>query len=67
MSTTVTPPYGKDFSNPNDAKASWIAGDEWIIGDITNRWNGKPCSIRDTAALGGVMLRFNALRDTTYP
>ena len=65
--TTVTPAYGRDPKTSRAALDSWESGEDWIIADITNPWNGKPCSIRDTAALGGVMLRFNALRDTTYP
>jgi hypothetical protein len=64
---TLTPAYGKDFKYAKDAVASWKKGDDWIIADITSPWDGKPCSIRDAASLGPVMLRFNKLTNITHP
>jgi len=61
--TTVTPAYGRDPKTSREALESWENGDDWIIADISNPWDGKPCSKRDKSSLGDVMLRFNGLMD----
>jgi hypothetical protein len=63
---TLTPAYGRDPKTSRAALDSWEAGEDWVIADITNPWNGKPCSKRDKEALGAVMLRFNGLKDILH-
>jgi|TARA_Y100000310_G_C19968101_1_gene484248 hypothetical protein len=67
MTTTVIPAYGRDYETGTEALASWEKGDDWIIADITNPWNGKPCSKRDVGSFGNVMLCFNKLTDILHP
>ena len=60
MSITMTPAYGRDYKTAKAAKASWYAGDDWIINDVTNRWDGKPANRSDITET--VKLRFDELR-----
>ena len=59
--TTLTPAYGRDYTNAKDAEASWIKGDDWLIADMSHSGDGRYCSIRDIDALDGVMLRYKGL------
>ena len=56
---TLIPAYGRDYKTQKEVKADWKDGKDFIIADITHPYSGKPCSIRDAEALGGVMIRFN--------
>jgi len=44
---TLTPAYGRDYASAKKAKADYLAGKDFILNDITSRWDGKPCSARD--------------------
>lgn len=62
--TTLIPGYGRDYKTAKAVKADWKAGKDFIIADIFNPWDGKPCSIRD---MGNeqVMIRFCRLTKIT--
>ena len=60
MSITMTPAYGRDYKTAKAAKESWYGGDDWIVNDLTNRWDGKPASYRDIPEM--VRLRFDDLK-----
>ena len=61
--TTVSPAYGKDYSSAESAITDWLTGRDFILRDITSRWYGKPCSIRNAADLGEVInIRYDQLR-----
>jgi len=57
---TVTPAYGRDYSSAKAARMDWQKGNDFIIRDVTSRWDGKPCSIRD--GLEDVWIRYDKLR-----
>ncbi|MDJ0905379.1 MAG: hypothetical protein QNI96_05125 [Woeseiaceae bacterium] len=62
---TVTPAYGRDYTSSHEAKASWYGGQDWIVADVTSRWDGKPVSLNDLKNAGvdpTVKLRFDKLR-----
>lgn len=61
---TVTPAYGRDYKSAKAAKADWKAGKDFIIDDLSSRYDGKPCSIRDGL---NVVIRFNNLTKVTTP
>jgi len=63
--TTLTPAYGRDYTNAKDARDAWIKGKDWRIADVTHAYDGKYTSIRDVEHLGTVRLRFNKLADFT--
>jgi len=63
--TTLTPAYGRDYTNAKDAKDAWIKGKDWQIADVSHAYDGKYTSIRDVEHLGTVRLRFNKLADFT--
>ena len=60
--TTVIPAYGRDYKSAAAAKKDWQDGKDFIIADLSNRYDGKPCSIRDGLK---VTIRYNKLERTT--
>lgn len=62
---TLTPAYGRDYKTAKQAKADWKAGKDFIITDISSRWDGKPTSIRAAAKGEKFLLRFNRLTKIT--
>lgn len=62
---TISPAYGRDYRSAPDAKTAWLTGKDFILRDITSRWNGKPCSIRDFPAGTTVTIRYAKLRKAT--
>ena len=60
MTITMTPAYGRDYKSAKAAKESWYGGDDWIINDITNRWDGKPATRKELNET--VKLRYDGLK-----
>lgn len=57
---TMTPAYGRDYKSAKAAKESWYGGDDWIINDITSRWDGKPATHKELDET--VKLRYDGLK-----
>ena len=55
---TVIPAYGRDFKTAKKARESWDAGQDWIVADCSNRWDGRPVN---NAQIDDVLLRFCSL------
>lgn len=60
---TLTPAYGRDYKSRADALAAFRGGKDFIINDVTSRWYGKPCSIRDLTEGEKVRIRYKGLRN----
>lgn len=60
--TTLTPAYGRDYKSASDAQADFNAGLDFIFHDVTSRYDGKPCSIRDFPDGTDIKIRFNSMR-----
>ena len=58
---TVTPAYGRDYKSLKAAREDWDAGKDFIIADMSSRWDGKPTSKRDYVGKR-VMVRYAELR-----
>lgn len=56
----VTPAYGRDYTSKAKAIADWEAGKDFILQDITSRWDGKPINKEDAkrAGFSAVNIRF---------
>ena len=54
----VVPAYGRDYKNAKDAEKDFQDGKDFIINDISSRWDGKPCSIRDLPKGEQVEIRY---------
>ena len=65
MYKTLIPAYGRDYRNAKDAKADFLAGKDFIIADISDPYDGKPCSVRDFDAGTGITLRYKRLASLT--
>jgi len=42
--SSFTPAYGRDYENASDVFADWVAGKDFVLRDVTSRWDGKYCS-----------------------
>ena len=64
--TTVTPAYGRDYKSKKAALAEWNSNEDFIINDISNRWDGKPVN-KQGAEEGklSIMIRYDQLRKIT--
>ena len=60
--TTVIPAYGRDYKSAAAAKQDWKDGKDFIIADLSNPYDGKPCSHRDGLK---VVIRYNKLQKIT--
>lgn len=59
--TTVIPAYGRDYTSLAKAKADWDAGKDFIIADLSDPYDGKPCNKRDMKDRH-IYVRYNHLR-----
>jgi hypothetical protein len=62
---TLTPAYGRDYKSAKAAKIDWNDGKDFIIADISNRYDGKPMSKRDARTGEQFLIRFARLRKIT--
>jgi hypothetical protein len=60
----LTPAYGRDYKSAAEAEKAYLEGKDWILNDISSRWDGKPCSCRNFPNQR-VELRYNKLRKVT--
>jgi hypothetical protein len=56
---TVTPAYGRDYKSAKAARADWNADKDFILQDISSRWDGMLCNRQDLH--GPVKLRYGKL------
>ena len=50
MNTLIlVPAYGRDYHNAEDVIAAYKAGKDFLIQDISSRWDGKPANMEDLA------------------
>ena len=61
-SGTLTPAYGQDYKSAKELKASFVAGQDFIL----NTYNGSTyCSILDCAPGASLQFLFGLLRKVT--
>ena len=61
--TTVTPAYGRDYKSKKAALDAWNANEDFIINDMSNRWDGKPVNKQGAEEAGlPIMIRYDQLR-----
>lgn len=65
-SVIVIPAYNRDYKTATDAFADWTGGKDFKISDVSNRWNGKYCSVRDFGPEVEVKIRYNKLADFCF-
>ena len=59
---TLTPAYGRDYKSAAEALKAYKDGKDFVLNDVTSRWNGAYCSVRDNLP-GPIFLRYNKLQD----
>ena len=64
--TTVTPAYGRDYKSKQAALADWNSNEDFIINDMSNRWDGKPVNKQGAEEYKlSIMIRYDQLRKIT--
>jgi hypothetical protein len=60
---TLVPAYGRDYRSAKEAKASFLAGEDWQIADISSPDDGRYVSHRELkeSGKGFVNLRYQKL------
>lgn len=58
--STLIPAYGRDYKSKKTVIEDFMAGKDFIIADISNRWDGKPCNKEDIEP-GQIKIRYSKL------
>jgi hypothetical protein len=60
---TLTPAYGRDYRSKKAAIDDFEANKDFILNDITDQYDGKPCNKSDLikAGIKQVMIRYKKL------
>jgi hypothetical protein len=64
MSHAIVTPFGRDYISEEEALKDWQEGKDFILRDISSRWDGLPFNI-GSAKEGGfaqVNIRFDKLQ-----
>ncbi|MCK5604917.1 hypothetical protein KAR91_23710 [Candidatus Pacearchaeota archaeon] len=60
---TLTPAFGRDFKSKKAVQEHWDANLDFLIADISNRWDGKPVNKSQLVGLEKkAQIRFSGLR-----
>jgi hypothetical protein len=49
---TVLPAFGRDYSTIAAVLADWNEGKDFLVADVTNRWDGKPMNKQSAEEAG---------------
>lgn len=60
---TLTPAYGRDYRSQKQVLADWNSDKDFIINDLSDPYDGKPCNKTDLKRAGKtfVQIRYNNL------
>ncbi len=65
----LIPAYGRDYKSAKEVKADFEADKDFIISDMSSRWDGKPINKsqlqQDSFGHGWAYVRFDRLRKVT--
>mgnify|MGYP003977255775 FL=1 len=61
---TLVPAYGRDYKSKREVIEAWDAGKDFIIQDMSSRWDGKPINKSDAKSSGiqNVNIRYKGMR-----
>ncbi len=61
---TIIPANNRDYKSIDAASKDLAAGRDFVIADMSSRWNGKPCNVHDLRREGhkDVKVRYDRLR-----
>jgi len=60
--TTLTPAYGRDYKSKKAVMVDLEAGKDFIVNDMSDPYDGKPCSPLQDFAGKSVVFRYGQLR-----
>jgi hypothetical protein len=61
---TLIPAYGRDYKSVKAMKADFDANKDFIVADLSDRYDGKPVNKADLQSIGqsSIMIRYSNLR-----
>ena len=59
---TLTPAYGRDYKSKKAVLTDFDANKDFILNDITDQYDGKPCNKSDLTGTGTHQIRYGNLR-----
>lgn len=59
---TLTPAYGRDYSNAKQIKADFEANKDFLVADFFSPWDGKAANKDSLANERSIMIRYAGLR-----
>lgn len=61
---TLVPAYGRDYKSQAAVKADWDADKDFVVCDMSSKYDGKPINRADAlrAGIREVKIRYKALR-----
>jgi len=62
---TLTPAYGRDYKSAAAAIKDLIEGKDFVLHDITSRWDGSYCTISDFNPGDKLTIRYSDNRKCT--
>ena len=64
---TLIPSRGRDYTSAAQVLGHFKEGRDFIVADMSSRWDGKPCSLSDLKSAGVAVarVRYNNLRKVT--
>ena len=63
---TLTPAYGRDYTNTRDLLADWNANKDFIVADLFSKWDGKPVNRQDISDTGETQVQIRYKRMDKY-
>ena len=63
MTVSLFPAYGRDYKSVEEIKRDLVAGKDFLLNDMTSRWDRKPCSpLQDFPGVTHFRVRYNVRR-----
>lgn len=57
----LIPAYGRDYANKADIVRDWAANKDFVIADMSSRWDGRPINREQTSPADTIQVRYRGL------
>lgn len=64
MALHTVPMHGREYKSKKDILAAWLAGKDFLICDMSSRWDGKPVNVTDAERAGETVVNVRYKRLT---
>lgn len=63
---TLVPAYGRDYTSKRQVEEAFLAGKDFLIYDVSSRWDGKPANLESLQEDGYSHARIYFRKKTTF-